>query len=144
MQLKYLHQESQPLLPAIGDIRFVPSLETKDGKAPKCKIEVTKCVKILDHHVVYEILGKDIQEAIPYELVNHFGFLSIDDCVKWILNSSMQKIIDAHSNNSETMFSNSTEISEYYVKLKDLIMLSRQALKEADKAKNFYSKELEK
>lgn len=147
MQLRYLHQETKPILPAIGDIRFLPTLQyqhdpkIEQPKTPKCQIDVAKCVEVLDHHVVYEVLGKDFQKAIPFEIVETFGYLSIDDCIRWILNSFMQDVISRHSKNSESMFSSSSDISDYYIELKDLVLLSRQVLKEAEKAKSLYAKE---
>lgn len=147
MQLKYLHQETNPILPAVEDIRFIPTLEYKHdcqverSKTPKCQIDVAKCVEVLEHHIVYEFLGKDFRKAIPYELADKFGYLSIDDCIRWILNSFMQDIIDRHSKNSSSMFSNNSEIQDYFSELKDLVLLSRQVLKEADKAKNLYTEE---
>lgn len=150
MQLKYLHQETNPILPAVGDIRFLPTLQychdpdIEKPKTPKCWINVAKCVEVLDHHVVYEILEKDLKKAIPFELANSFGYLSIDDCIRWILNSAMSDIVKRHSKNSDEMFDKNSDIQNYYTELKDLVLLSRQVLKEADRAKSIYSKEIEK
>lgn len=150
MQLRYLHQDSNPILPAIGDVRFLATLEySKDKvdekpKSPRCEISVAKCVEIAEHHVIYEILGKNLKKAVPYEIVDSFGYLSIDDCIRHTLNSFIEDIVRRHSKDSVSMFSNNSDISEYYVDLKDLLLLSRQVLKEADKAKNLYVKEIEK
>ena len=144
MQIRYLHEDSKPILPAVGDIRILPTLQythdptIEDPKVPIGKIQVVRCCKLLEHHAVYEFLGEnDLQKAIPFELVETFGYLTIDEAIKWILNAFMADIIEESKSKS---YSFSGNISEYYLKLENLVKLSRQVLKEADKAKKIYEK----
>ena len=124
----------KPILPALGDIRVVPFLLYKsfqNGKeeVPIGKISIVKCVELQKHHAVYEYVGEDRAEAIPFEMIETWGLLSIDAAVKWILNSFMQDIV-LISEKDQT-----SDISKYFNMLKDLVMLSRSVLKEAEKAK---------
>ena len=144
MQIKYLHEESKPILPAVGDIRILPVLQynhdpsVESPKTPTGKIRVARCCKLLEHHAVYEFLGENAPaKAVPFEIVEDYGYTTIDAAIKWILNSYMVDIIE--SSKSKT-YSFSGDISEYYTKLEQLVKLSRQVLKEADKAKKIYEK----
>ena len=145
MEIKYLHESMAPILPAIGDVRFLPEYNLDE---PCCSIKAIKCVKYLEHHVVFEDLKTKENIAVPYETVERYGLLSIDEAIKHILNSYMLNIIDSTKENlSYDVFSiqnGDSQISKYYGKLKDLVLLSRQALKEAEKTKNLYEEELEK
>lgn len=142
------------MLPAIGDIRIFPTLNfnydptCEKPKTPVCKLDVAKCVKHLEHHVVFENVESRQQIAIPFEMAVDYGYLSIDEAMKWILNSFMESIIKSSKENvSYNMFSSlkdDSQIGEYYEKLKDLVLLSRNVLKVAEKAKSLYQKELER
>jgi len=153
-KIRYLHEDLSPILPAIGDIRILPTLNFnydptfEKPKTPLCKFDVVKCVKHLEHHVVFENLENKRQTAVPFEMAANHGYLSIDEAMKWILNSYMESIIKFSKENiSYNMFSSlkdNSQIAEYYEKLKDLVLLSRNVLKEAEKAKRLYQKELER
>lgn len=148
MQIKYLHEENKPILPAVGDIRILPVLQynhdpsIETPKVPTGKIRVACCRKLLEHHAVYEFLGENVPlSAIPFELVENYGYTSIDEAIKWILNSFMSDIIE---NSKKQKYSFTDNVSEYYLKLENLVKLSRQVLKEAEKAKKIYQNFLEK
>ena len=153
-KLSYLHETLQPLLPAVGDVRILPTLNLnydpscEKSKTPVCKLDVVKCVKHLDHHAVFENVESKKQIAIPFEMAEKYGYLSIDEAMKWILNSFMETIIKQSKENvSYNLFSSlkdDSKISEYYEQIKDLVLLSRNVLKMAEKAKSIYQKELEK
>ena len=147
MQIQYLHEKSKPILPAVGDIRVLPVLQynhdpsAEAPKVPTGKIRIARCCKLLEHHAVYEFLGEDKEkaEAVPFELIEKYGYLTIDDGIKWILNSFMSDIIESSKTESRSFLGNT---SEYYLKLEHLVKLSRQVLKEAEKAKSVYEKTL--
>lgn len=142
------------MLPAIGDVRILPTLDLnydpscEKPKTPICRLDVVKCVKHLEHHVVFENIESKQQIAVPYEMAVNYGYLSIDEAMKWILNSYMESIIKSSKENvSYNMFSSlkeDSQIGEYYEKIKDLVLLSRNVLKSAEKAKTLYQKELER
>ena len=134
-QIKFLHDELNPIVPGIGDIRIVPELNCSSyddsSKKPSCSIRVAQCVSILEHHVVYEFLNDKSKKAIPLEIINSWGMSEIDEAVKWILNSYMQFILDL----SDKRKYSSNGLSEYFSAIQNLVLLSRSALKEANKAK---------
>lgn len=151
MQIQFLHEINKPIIPAIGDIRILPSLEyecnksNKKQKTPIGKIKVARCCKVLEHHVVYEIIGENCPaKAIPLELAESWGVINIDEAIKWILNSFMEGIIKESTKNTLESYSFVGNISEYYLNIENLVRLSRQVLKEADKAKNIYQRFIEK
>ena len=148
MHVKYLHDIEKPLLPAIGDVRIIANLDFSK-KNPNGQIRIAHCIDVSEHHAIYEILGeKENAIAIPFEIIQNWGFESIDSAIKWILNTFLQSIIDGSKNNiseySSSTLSISDSISDYYSKLENLVSLSRQLLKEAEKTKNIYLKFLEK
>ena len=140
MEIRYLHEITNSILPAVGDVRIVPQLLYKavqngqKEEVPVGKISVVKCIKMQDHHAIYEYIDENRAEAIPYEMIETWGLLSIDAAVKWILNSFMKDIIAISEKNS------SGDLSNYFTMMKDLVMLSRNVLKEAEKAKKKMAK----
>lgn len=140
-KIRYLHESMKPLLPAVGDIRVLPTLKysfATPGKneKPVGKIHVVRCVEIKEHHAVYEYLDEDRLEAIPFEMIDTWGMLNIDAAVKWILNAFMSDLIEtSKKSNSIDAMSISSEMSEYFNRLKDLVVLSREVLKEAERAR---------
>lgn len=153
-KIRYLHEDMSPILPAVGDIRILPILNfnydpnLEKPKIPICKLKVVKCVEHLEHHVVFKDIKTEEQIAIPLEMAVNYGYLSIDEAMKWILNSYMESIIafskEKTSYNVFSSFKDNSQISEYYERMKNLVLLSRNVLKEAEKAKNLYEKELER
>lgn len=147
MRIKYLHEDVNPIIPAIGDIRICYELTYSNSKfeavddvlVPKATISVARCVEIKEHHVVYELIGKKYCLAIPFEMLDTFGVASIDAAIVNIVNQYMTEII-SNSNNNSFDFVKKSIISTYYSKLKNLVVLSRQVLKEAEKAKQILSK----
>ena len=61
--------------------------------------------------------------------------LNIDSAVKWILNSFMSDIISSTKKDSVDALSVPSSVSDYFTKLKDLVVLSREVLKEAERAR---------
>lgn len=149
MEIRYLHETMQPLLPALGDIRVIPVLKYKtqqDGQIerPYGKIYIVKCIEIKDHHAIYEYLGENKAEAIPFEVIENWGMLNIDSAVKWILNSFMSDIISSTKKDSVDALSVPSSVSDYFTKLKDLVVLSREVLKEAERARKILSTTINK
>lgn len=144
MQTKYLYEKTNPLLPSIGDIRIVSETKYDSKNIPSVKINVVKCVEIRNHHVVYEFLGTNYREAIPFELIESWGYLSIDSAVKNTLNAYMEKIINSTTCETSETFSVPSNLSDYFTGLKNLFVLSRQVLKEAEKARKIYSNTISK
>lgn len=147
MQIKYLHELQKPMLPAVGDIRVFAELTLKkdsiqENERPVGKIRIVRCVQILEHHAIYEFIGDKNHSAIsiPFELIQDWGFQSIDSAITSMLNAYMKTIIDLSSHETSSgMFA----VSSYYKKMENLMILSRQLLKEADDAKKTYQKFLE-
>lgn len=149
MQIRYIHQKLKPLLPAIGDIRIVPELMFKNAKneadrQPEAKFHVAKCVRLEDHHVFYEFVGEDVCEAIPFEMAEKYGFLSMDLAIRWIIDSYMKYVMETEKQDSTNMFVVGNCISEYFTKLQFLVGLSKQTLKEAEETKNLFQKYISK
>lgn len=137
----YLHEEMYPIIPGLGDVKICPTLDVLNAK---CTIEVAKCVSLLDHHVVYQF-SDGTEKVIPLEVIDKWGMSNIDNAVKWILDSYMRIIIEEDcSNERKYCYSSSDkDISQYFEKIQKLMSLSRQALKEAERAKRNLEKLLE-
>lgn len=150
MQIRYVHQNIKPLLPALGDLRIVSELRFKsdptieEEKPPEVKFHIARCIELSEHHVFYEFIGEDFCEAVPYELVENYGYLSMDEAIKHTIDSYMRSAIDSKISPVSSMFAVGKEISEYFVKLQNLVILSKQTLKEAEKAKRVYQQALNK
>lgn len=137
----YLHEEMCPIVPGLGDVRICPTLDFKNAK---CSIEVAKCVSILDHHVIYQF-SNGSEKAIPLEIIEKWGMTNIDSAVKWIINTYMNILIkESYLDERKYCYSSEEDISQYFEKIQKLMSLSRQALKEAEKAKRNLEKLLEK
>ena len=131
MDIKYPHEDINPILPAVGDIKIFSKLKNIE-KIPNAKIEIGKCIELLEHSAIYEIIGKNYAISIPFEIIEKYGLSSIDEAIKTILNEYIDYVKDENKNEYS---SEKTTISDYYNRLKNLMLLSRQVLKEADKAK---------
>ena len=132
-----------PILPGIGDIRIIskliPTKTTSKNDAlmmPTPVIDIGKCIELQAHAAVYEILDKNYSIVIPFELIEKYGHSSIDEAVKNLLNEYMMSIV---ASDEGKYLSNRISIADYYEKLKNLMLLSRQVLKEAEKAKKILS-----
>lgn len=149
MQIVYEHQETKPILPALGDVRLIAELSydsssiLKEDRIPKTKISVVKCVEILEHHVVYEFLEEKKRLAIPFEKAEKWGFTNIDSAIRWIIDTYLNDVLKTKKNESIEMFSVSNGIEEYFEKLQHLVILSKQTLKEAEKAKRIFQRNIQ-
>lgn len=133
MTERHLFERIRPLFPAKDDIRILTEISIKN-KNCNLKFHIAKCVELRKNAAVYEWLGEGIREVVPFELAESYGSSDVDSAIMSALNNFIRD-----------KFLNTTQsLDDYYQNLQMVVVLARQALKEADKIKSRIMESLHK